>query len=106
MSKIVSTRLDAQDIEDLNEIAKRESLDRAALMRKFLRDEIKQYRMHKAGDLYRKGVASLQEAATSARVSLWEMMEYVERENIQPPEETKEEIREDLARARFRNAQS
>ncbi len=99
MSKIVSTRLDAKDIEDLNEIAKIESLDRASLMRKFLIEEIKQYRMRKAGEYYRKGVLSLQEAATAAKVSLWEMMDFVEREKIQPPEETDEEIRADFARA-------
>lgn len=59
MSKIVTTRLNDDEILDLNEIAQQESLDRAVLIRKMLLQQIKQYRMHTMGELYRKGVLSL-----------------------------------------------
>ncbi len=42
--------------------------------------------------LYQKGVVSLQEAASQANVSLYEIMEYVQKENIHPPDQAKEEI--------------
>jgi predicted HTH domain antitoxin len=43
-------------------------------------------------EFYQKGVVSLQEAATQANISLYEMMEYVKRENIRPPDQEKEDI--------------
>ena len=43
-------------------------------------------------ELYQKGIVSLQEAASQANVSLYEIMEYVQRENIRPPDQSKEEI--------------
>ncbi|MHA1107439.1 MAG: hypothetical protein ACTSPN_17250, partial [Promethearchaeota archaeon] len=43
-------------------------------------------------ELYQKGIVSLQEAASQANVSLYEIMEYVQKENIRPPDQAKEEI--------------
>ena len=43
-------------------------------------------------ELYQKGIVSLQEAASQAKVSLYEIMEYIKRENIHPPDQLKEEI--------------
>ncbi|KKL96216.1 hypothetical protein LCGC14_1846680 [marine sediment metagenome] len=43
-------------------------------------------------ELYQKGIVSLQEAATQAKLSLYEIMEYVQKEDIHPPDQTKEEV--------------
>ena len=43
-------------------------------------------------ELYQKGIVSLQEAASQANVSLYEIMEYVQKENIHPPDQAREEI--------------
>lgn len=56
--------------------------------------------MYKAGEKYRKGLVSLAEAATLAKVSLYQMMEYVEREKIQAPALTDEEMKKDLENAK------
>ena len=100
MSKIVSTRINDEDLKELREIAETEHMDRATLIRKFLVDQIVLYRMRKQAELYRKGHVSLQEAATTAKVSIYEMMDFVEKEKIFPPPETDEQLREDLSRTR------
>ncbi len=92
MSKTISIRLDDKDAEKLEKIAEKESLDRAALVRKFILQKLKEYEVRQMADLYQKGVVSLQEAASQANVSLYEMMEYIQKENIHPPEQSKEEI--------------
>lgn len=54
--------------------------------------KIIEIRMRKMAELYKKGTLRLQEAATRAKVSLYEMMEYVEKEGIVPYEPSKEEM--------------
>jgi predicted HTH domain antitoxin len=92
MSKTISTRLDDEDAEKLEKIAKKENIDRSALVRKFILQKIKEYDVKQMVELYQKGIVSLQEAASQAKVSLYEIMEYIKRENIHPPDQLKEEI--------------
>ena len=92
MSKTISTRIDDEDAEKLEKIAKKENIDRSALVRKFILQKLKEYDIKQMTDLYQKGIVSLQEAASQANVSLYEIMEYVQKENIHPPDQAKEEI--------------
>ncbi len=92
MSKTISTRIDYEYVKKLEEIAKRENIDRSALIRKFILQMLKEYELKRMAELYRKGIVSLQEAATQAKLSLYEIMEYVQKENIRPPDQAKEEI--------------
>ena len=92
MSKTISTRIDEKDAEKLEKIAERESIDRSALVRKFILQKLKEYDIKEMTELYQKGVVSLQEAASQANVSLYEIMEYVQKENIRPPDQSKDEI--------------
>lgn len=100
MTKTVSTRLDKDELERLNKIAEIENIDRSSLIRKFLLNQMKVYSMKEIAVYYRKGIVSLQEAASAAKVSLYEMMDYFQKENIRPPVQTKEEITAELARSR------
>lgn len=99
MTDVVSTRLDEKEIEELNEIAERECIDRSSLIRKFLLAQIQEYRLKESVEKYRKGIVSMAEAATLARVSIYKMMEYIEREKIQAPSLTEPEMEEDLKRS-------
>lgn len=56
--------------------------------------------MRQMAEYYRKGVASLQEAATQAEVSLYEMMEYIHAEQIRPPEQSTTAIQEEIRKSR------
>src|SRR5271157_4511089 len=96
MSKTISTRLEDDEIARLNDIAKMEKIDRSALVRKFLLQKIEEYQMRIMAEHYRKGGVSLQEAATAAKVSFYDMLDFVTKENIRPPIETPEEIEEDF----------
>ncbi len=100
MTDVVSTRLDEKEIEELNEISERERIDRSSLIRKFLIAQIQEYRLKASGEKYRKGLVSLAGAATLAKVSIYKMMEYVEREKIQAPFLTYHEMEEDLKRSK------
>ncbi|MFO8019621.1 MAG: hypothetical protein R6U96_13420 [Promethearchaeia archaeon] len=100
MGKTISTRLDEADAEKLEKIAEKESLDRAALVRKFILQKLKEYDIKQMAKLYKKGVVSLQEAASQAKVSLYEMMEYVQKENIHPPDQPKEEILAEIEKSK------
>jgi len=50
MTDVVSTRLDEKEIEELNEISKRERIDRSSLIRKFLLAQIQEYRLKESGE--------------------------------------------------------
>lgn len=99
MSDVVSTRLKKDEIKELNEISENERIDKSALIRKFLLNQIVVYRLKQMGEKYRKGLVSLAEAATLAKVSVYDMMEYIQREKIQPPALSKEEMEEELKNA-------
>ena len=100
MTDVVSTRLDEKEIEELNQISKKERIDRSSLIRKFLLTQIEEYRLKEVSEKYRKGLASLAEAAVLAKVSIYKMMEYVEREKIQAPPLSNSEMEAELERSK------
>jgi predicted HTH domain antitoxin len=71
-----------------------------ALIRKFILQMLKEYELKRMAELYRKGIVSLQEAATQAKLSLYEIMEYVQKENIHPPDQTKEEVLTEIEKSK------
>ncbi|TFF99317.1 MAG: ribbon-helix-helix protein, CopG family [Promethearchaeota archaeon] len=100
MTDVVSTRLDEKEIEELNQICEKERIDRSSLIRKFVLAQIVEYRMKEAGEKYRKGLVSLAEASTLAKVSIYEMMDYIEREKIQSPSLSEEEMKKESNKAK------
>lgn len=99
MSKTISTRLSEKEVKDLEEIASKEKIDRSALIRSFILHRLEEYKMIEKAKLYQKGVISLQEAATSASVSLYQMMDFVQREQIHPPTQTRAEFRKEITQS-------
>ena len=99
-SKNISTRIDNNDVKKLDEIAKKENIDRSVLIRKFILQMLKEYEIKRTTELYRKGIVSLQEAASQANVSLYEIMDYVQRENIHPPDQSREEILSEIDKSK------
>ena len=100
MTGVVSTRLDEKEIEELNQISEKEGIDRSSLIRKFLLTQIEEYRLKEVSEKYRKGLVSLAEAAVLAKVSIYKMMEHVEREKIQAPPLSNSEMEEELERSK------
>lgn len=100
MTNVISTRLDEKEIEELNQISKKERIDRSSLIRKFLLAQIEEYHLKEVSEKYRKGIISLAEAAVLAKVSIYKMMEYVNREKIQAPALSDSEMEEELKRTK------
>ena len=50
------------------------------------KDVVKKFRLNEIAEKYRKGLISMAEASTLAEVSIYEMMEYCEKNKIYPPE--------------------
>ena len=99
MSKIINATLSDDELKLLDEIANKEKLDRATLVRKFLLQQLEEYKLQEFAELYRKGIVSLQEAATGAKVSLYKMMEYVQAEKIRPPTQIKEDFEDEVEKS-------
>ena len=95
-SKPVTTRLQEDEIEEISKIASEEHLDRASLLRKWILESIETYRMKRAAKLYQLGEVSLAEAATNANVSLWQMMDFVGKNQIRPPLEDQRDIEQEV----------
>ncbi len=51
-------------------------------------------------EFYRKGLMSLAEAANMAKVSYYDMLDYVQKEQIHPPEESDEEIANSITQSK------
>ncbi len=96
MSKTISTRLSDEEVQRLEQIAQKEKLDRSTLIRKFLLQKLEEYKIREYGELYRKGVVSLQEAATGANVALYQMMDYIQIEHIRPPPQSKDDFQKEI----------
>lgn len=98
MKNVVTMRLPKEVINELEEIAKAEHLDRVSLIRKMLLEDVEGYRLKRAAERYMGGKISIEEAAVRAKVSVWRMVEYLRERNINPPPETLEEMKEGLER--------
>jgi len=61
---------------------------------------MKLYQMQNAARYYQQGVMSLQEAAFQAKVPLYEMMAYVQKENIRPSPQNEGKIQDEIANGR------
>jgi len=62
--------------------------------------EIEEYKLKEVGENYKKELVSLAEAAVLAKVSIYKMMEYVEREKILAPPLSNSEMEKELERSK------
>jgi hypothetical protein len=78
----VNIRLERDLLDALDELASEESIDRAELARRLLRDGLKRERLARAMRRYRDGEASAARAAEEAGISLYEMLDRIRAEGI------------------------
>jgi predicted HTH domain antitoxin len=81
-TKHLTGRVPKKQVERLNRISKEEGIDRSTALRKVLDIGLKEYRRERALDRYRKGKISIGKAAEEAGVSVFEMFDILEAENI------------------------
>lgn len=78
----VNIRLERELLDELDELATAESVDRAELTRRLLREGLKRERVHHAMDRYREGEVSATRAAELGRISLYEMLDRIHEAGI------------------------
>lgn len=78
----VNIRLERDLLQELDEMAEAESLDRAELVRRLVREGMKRERVDLALRRYRDGEVSSGRAAEMARISLYEMLDRIHEAGI------------------------
>jgi len=91
----LNVRLPQSLLQGLEEIAATEHLDRTAVLRKLLAEGIARYRLDRALRLYAEGHISKTRAAELAGVSLYDILDELERRRLRAPYSISE-LHEDL----------
>lgn len=95
MGKTLTTRIPDELEKDVEDISKEESLDKSATARKLLKKSVKNYKLEKALERYKKGEISLGKAAELAEVSIRKLLFEMKKRDIHF-HYSKESLREDF----------
>ena len=95
MPVTITTRIEDKLAKVIDEVAKREGMDRSTVIRRFLLKAVKEWVIEKSLEDYEQSKATLWQAATRCGLSLWEMISEVKKREIRVPY-TLEELRQDL----------
>lgn len=93
--QMVGTRLPETVVRDLEAIEEIEQSDRSTTVRRLLSRAIQDWKLDHYSRLYGSGKLTLARAAREARVSVWEMMDYVRTKKISAQYEL-EDFKRDL----------
>jgi len=80
--QMVGTRLPEHLVRDLEAIEREEQTDRSTTLRRLLQQAIGTWKLDHYGKLYGQGRMTIARAAREASVSIWEMMDYVQRHKV------------------------
>lgn len=95
MPVTVTTRVEDELARVIDEIAKREGMDRSTVIRRFLLKAAKEWSIERSLEDYEQGKVTLWQAATRCGLSLWEMISEVKKREIHVPY-TLEELLQDM----------
>jgi predicted HTH domain antitoxin len=90
-----TTRVEEELAKVIDEVARREGMDRSTVIRRFLMKAVKEWLIERSLEDYEQGKATLWQAAARCGMSLWEMISEVKKREIHVPY-TLEELKEDL----------
>lgn len=95
MPVTVTTRVEDKLAKLIDEIARKEKMDRSTVIRRFLSKAAKDWLIEKSLGEYEEGKITLWQAAKKSGLSLWEIIGEVERREVRVPY-TLEELKKDL----------
>ena len=95
MAVTVTTRVERNLAKAIDQIAKREGMDRSTVIRRFLSQAVRDWLVHESLRRYEEGAATLWQAAEECGLSLWEMIEEARIRRIHSPYSL-ESLKEDL----------
>jgi predicted HTH domain antitoxin len=82
MAKTVTTRIDDQYVNKIDEMAAKKGIDRSALLRLFLVNSLREQTIRDSLEDYQSGAITLWEAAQQCNLTLWEMINEVEKGHV------------------------
>lgn len=95
MPVTVTTRVEDDLAKAIDEVAKREGMDRSTVIRRFLSNAVRDWLIERSLKDYEEGKLTLWQAAAKCGLSLWEMIDEVRKREVHVPY-TLEDLREDL----------
>lgn len=95
MPVTVTTRVEDDLAETIDQIAKTENMDRSTVIRRFLSKAVKNWLLEKNLEQYDAGKITLWQAAKRSGISLWEMIDEVKHRATRVPYSV-EDLRDDL----------
>lgn len=93
--EIVSARLPKDRVNQLEEIAREEKVDKTTIIDRAVEHYIQEWRLQKAIDSYMEGTSTLTRAAEIANITVWEMIDLLADKKIHSQYGVKE-LEEDL----------
>ena len=93
--EVVSARLPRERVDQIEEIAREEKVDKSTVLDRALDHYIREWKLQKAIESYIEGGATLLRAAEIAGLTIWEMIDVVAKRNIQPQYDV-EDLEDDL----------
>lgn len=93
--EVVSARLPQNRVNQLEDIAREEKVDKTTIIDRALENYIQEWRLEKAIETYRDGTSTLPRAAEIADTTIWEMINKLNERRI-PSQYGLEELEEDL----------
>ena len=95
MPTTVTTRVEDELVQVIDEIAQKEGMDRSTVIRRFLSKAVRDWLIDTSLRDYESGKLTLWQAAAKCGLSLWEAIYEVKKREIRVPY-TLDELREDL----------
>jgi predicted HTH domain antitoxin len=90
-----TTRIEEDLARVIDEVSKKEGMDRSTVIRRFLMKSVKEWLIERSLEDYEQGKVTLWQAAERCGISLWEMVVEAKKREIHVPYSL-EEFREDL----------
>ena len=97
--KPLAVRIPEEIEREILEVAEREKLDKATVVRTLLKKGIEEWRKQTALELLRDGKVTFAKAAEMAKLSLWEFADLVKQRGVEWVRYTPEEIEREMKEA-------
>ena len=94
-SRVISARVSKERIELVEAIARAEKVDRSTVLDRALEHYTQEWRLQKALKSYMEGHVTLSRAAEVAGLSIWEMIDVIDKRRISPQYDI-EDLEDDL----------
>ena len=94
-SEVISARLSRERLKIVEEIAKKERIDKSTVLDRALEEYTREWKLRRAVESYRDGSITLSRAAEMAEISIWEMIDVLGKKKVQLQYDV-EDLEEDL----------